>query len=328
MKYRIVEAEKDAELIASLGCLASILEVYGYPKPGNVHRFADYEEKTMLHFLTASVALFPPLTKAARTGNLIQNAKIPPSEAKIGARILECVKSKTRWGVEQNTNLGVVLLLVPLVIAAGASQRIENNSFVSDLRLRLRQILESSKSEDVISVGRAIALANPSGLGTSTELDVSSKSFESEVSERNVTLVDLFEPAKTHDLIAREYVTGFQITFEISNPFISQMEERFCLEKRTVLLFLHLMTSYLDSHIVRNQGVSVAEEIQKEIKTLGTPECLLKDSEQLWQFDERLRQRKLNPGTTADLTAAGLFVNLLDQIQRPNFEGFDFCLPF
>ncbi|MFW9915208.1 MAG: triphosphoribosyl-dephospho-CoA synthase [Candidatus Thorarchaeota archaeon] len=318
---------KGAEFIASLACFSSTLESYGYPKPGNVHRFADAEDTTLLHFLASSVAIFPPLIQAGKVGRRIGKAEIPASDAEIGLRTLECVKSTREWGVHQNTNLGIILLLVPLVIAAGAALGEIHDHSKKNLRSWLKRILESSGPSDAIYVGQAIALASPSGLGTASKFDIRLKEFESEIKADEATLIDLFTPAGKIDLIASEYITNFQITFEDSVPFITKLEKGFCLEERNVLLFLHLLSSYIDSHIARNKGEAMAKAIRQEMKDLGTPEKLLANPDLLWNFDQRLQHQKINPGTIADLTAAGLFVSMLNKFQEPDFEGLDFCQP-
>ncbi|MHA2270584.1 MAG: triphosphoribosyl-dephospho-CoA synthase [Candidatus Hodarchaeales archaeon] len=327
MSHTSSQAGKGAELIASLACFSSILESYGYPKPGNVHRFADAEDTTLLHFLASSVAIFSPLIRAGKVGRRIGKAEIPPSNAEIGLRTLECVKSTREWGIRQNTNLGIILLLVPLVIAAGATLGEIHDPSKKDLRSWLKYILENSAPSDAIYVGQAIALVNPSGLGTVSKFDVRLKEFESEIKANKATLIELFAPARKNDLIASEYFTNFQITFEDSVPFITKLEKAFCLEERNVMLFLHLLSTYTDSHVARNKGEASAKAIRQEIKDLGTPESLLANPDLLWKFDQRLRHRKINPGTIADLTAAGLFVSMLNRFQKPDFEGLDFCQP-
>ncbi|MFQ5978955.1 MAG: triphosphoribosyl-dephospho-CoA synthase [Candidatus Heimdallarchaeota archaeon] len=324
MTYLPDQTGKGPEQIASLGCLASILEVYGYPKPGNVHRFADAEDTTMLHFLASSIAIFSPLVRAGKVGDRIGKTEIPPNDAEIGSIILACMKNVRKWGIYQNTNLGIVLLLVPLAIAAGAAHGKMHRYSIEDLRYWLEQILENSTFEDAICVSKAIALANPSGLGTSSKFDIHSESLEAELKSSNATLLDLFTPAKSRDLIASEYTTSFHITFKDSAPFVTKLDNHFCLEERTVLLFLHLLSSYPDSHILRNKGYSVAEKIRADSENFGTPESLLEEPARLWEFDRILRQNSINPGTIADLTAAGLFVSLLDLFQRPDFNGLDF----
>ena len=68
-------------------------------KPGNVHRYCDFEDSTYLDYLLSAAALAPVLDRAA--------------DRRIGETILDAVRA-TRRVTRSNTNLGIVLLLTPL----------------------------------------------------------------------------------------------------------------------------------------------------------------------------------------------------------------------
>ena len=69
------------------------------PKPGNVHRGADFEDVTYVDFVQSAVVVGPILERAAELG--------------VGRTVLEAVRA-TREAVGTNTNLGTLLLLAPL----------------------------------------------------------------------------------------------------------------------------------------------------------------------------------------------------------------------
>ncbi len=81
--------------------LACLLEVAA-PKPGNVHRGADFEDATLEDFLASAVVL----------GQLIDEF----AEAPLGETIRTAVE-RTKIATGTNTNLGIVLLIVPLAKA-------------------------------------------------------------------------------------------------------------------------------------------------------------------------------------------------------------------
>ena len=85
-----------------LATLASLLEVSA-PKPGNVHRGADFEGCTFGDFVLSAVVLGDSIDLTQNDG--------------FGETILDAVQS-TRAIVGTNTNLGIVLLLVPLAKCA------------------------------------------------------------------------------------------------------------------------------------------------------------------------------------------------------------------
>ena len=69
------------------------------PKPGNVHRGADFRGHHVQDFAASAVALGPIMERAL--------------EQPLGHTVLEAVEA-TRQVAGTNTNLGIILLLVPL----------------------------------------------------------------------------------------------------------------------------------------------------------------------------------------------------------------------
>jgi triphosphoribosyl-dephospho-CoA synthase len=89
----------------------------------------------------------------------------------------------------------------------------------------------------------------------------------------------------------------------------------------TTAVYLGFLASIPDTLIARKFGTEPAEEVRREAQsllrmaeTLG-PEALLP---KLSAFDRSLKERGLNPGTSADLTVATLFASAL---QAPAAEG-------
>src|SRR5947199_1575614 len=68
-------------------------------KPGNVHRYRDFEDVTYLDFLTSAAAIAPEMEIA--------------SHRRVGETVLAAVRA-TRLMTQTNTNLGIILLLAPL----------------------------------------------------------------------------------------------------------------------------------------------------------------------------------------------------------------------
>ena len=56
--------------------LAILFEVSGYPKPGNIHRTADFSETTFEHYLASAVAIEPSFRKAAEQGTKFWKKKL------------------------------------------------------------------------------------------------------------------------------------------------------------------------------------------------------------------------------------------------------------
>ncbi len=58
----------DPELIAKIAQIASVLEVSGHPKPGNVHRTQDVDDMVFEDFLISGVVIGDLMKKAAERG--------------------------------------------------------------------------------------------------------------------------------------------------------------------------------------------------------------------------------------------------------------------
>lgn len=256
------------------------------PKPGNVHRFAADRRKTVTAFLRSAEAAAPALAM---------------SGARIGARILAAVEA-TAAAVGTNTNLGIILLCAPLAAAAEARP--------ADLRAGLIGLLGCLDIEDARLAFRAIVLAAPGGLGGAERHDVHAPA--------TATLGQAMAEAAGRDRIASQYATGFQDVFA-AEPALRCALSGFA-EPRwaTLAVYLGFLAAFPDTHVVREHGIAVAESIRltakrfrDRLEATGDPAELLTD---LLQWDELLKDRGHNPGTSADLTVATLFVSRLRNI--------------
>ena len=99
--------------------LASLLEVAGTPKPGNVHRTADFTDTRFEHFLAGSIVLGRSLRLAAKKGIMIAEKKEKPSDIGIGELIYKTVYDTLNCHNGGNTHLGISLLFIPIAVAAG-----------------------------------------------------------------------------------------------------------------------------------------------------------------------------------------------------------------
>ena len=269
---------------------ACLLEVTA-PKPGNVHRGADFQDMAFGDFLASAMAIAPAMDAA------------PPR--KLGDTILSAIRA-TRNVVATNTNLGTVLLLAPM-----ASVPRQN-----DIRQGVANFLEHCSAQDARQVYAAIRLAEPGGLGRVTQYDIASDVPDD--------LLTAMSAAAEHDLVARQYVNGFCEVLDVSVAGMVQ-EWELCgsLTQAIIHTHLRLMSEFPDSLIARKCGDKIAQESARHATSV-LKKIQLKD--EFWNavadFDFWLRAdgNRRNPGTTADLIAAGLFVALRDQLITPPFR--------
>jgi triphosphoribosyl-dephospho-CoA synthase len=271
--------------VAAAGQLACLLEVSA-PKPGNVSPERHFHDTRYEDFLASAVAIGPALAQA--------------HAQPLGATIRQAVEDTLRW-TRSNTNLGIVLLLAPL--ARAALRKAEN------LRAGLHQVLNETTVADASEVYAAIRRARPGGLGRSPSEDVAGAP--------SVTLREAMGLAAERDAIAREYVTDFALTFETGVPALLQARrEGLAWTDAVVETYLTLLETGPDTHISRKLGAEVAATISRraaEVRRAGGTRSA-GGRAALAQLDRELRdaRNRRNPGSTADLTCAALFVVILE----------------
>lgn len=276
-----------ADEVAWAAQIASLLEVNA-PKPGNVTRLHNFQDCSFGDFLVSAVALGPAFREA--------------SQAPVGMTILRAVKDTHRL-VATNTNLGMTLLLAPLAKAAGLGHP-------GGLRAAVLAVLAALTVDDARLAYEAIRLADPAGLGQVESGDVHKANID-------ITLLDAMKLAQDRDAVAKEYVTGFEFTFELGYAALRQLWQQGCGVSQAILqTFLTILAQVPDSLIARKNGLAVAEHVSDLAKGVLERGGIFTDRgrRDLQELDHTLRdqQHRLNPGTTADLTTAALFVLLTE----------------
>jgi len=282
--------------LSSLATIACLLEASA-PKPGNVSPGRPFRDMCHADFVASAVAAGPELGRAA--------------QRPLGETILAAVRATGRW-TGANTNLGIILLLAPLARAAGQAG--------ATLRDRVAAVLRATTVADARAAYDAIRQARPAGMGTTESQDLAA--------EPTVTLLEAMRLAQKRDLIAREYATDFGLTFECGHPALHDARAAgLGWEDAIVETFLALLAREPDTLVARKLGASAAEAISHRasgVLRLGgvrTPE----GRAALAAFDGDLRdaQNSRNPGTTADLTAAAVFVTLVEDGWSPDRSRMD-----
>jgi triphosphoribosyl-dephospho-CoA synthase len=210
--------------------------------------------------------------------------------------------SATRRVVPTNTHLGVALLLAPLA-AAWNSRR------GSQLRARVQRVLAGLGIADARWAYRAIRQARPGGLGRAAEADVRSTP--------RITLRQAMALAADRDTIAREYTRDFAVTFTVGVPALRRaIASGLSVLEAIAHAHLELLAVVPDSLIARKRGPSVAEAVSARARDVLRRGGRHTRSGRVAAagLDRWLRRdgNRLNPGTSADLIAASLFVCLLE----------------
>ena len=296
--------------------LATLLEVSAHPKPGNVHRTADFDDTKYEHFLASAVAIGHALRDASARGAQVSSGKINFEQVGIGRIVLDAVSAMMSWQHGGNTLLGSILLLTPISVAAGYVWSRPSPS-AEKLRNALSEVTRSSTAQDAVLVYDAIRASKAGGLGSVDRFDVKDDASRAEIVRSGISLLEIFRLSSPYDSISSEWVSDFKITFELGLPFfVRETREGSNCNDATVHVFLKILSTVPDTLIARKAGVDVAQEILRLAEEVLSAGGLRSEAgiEKLEQLDRKLRSsgRGLNPGTTADLTASSLAVAILD----------------
>jgi triphosphoribosyl-dephospho-CoA synthase len=266
-------------------------------KPGNVSVLSPGHGMSAADFLRSAEAAVEPLVAEG---------------AGVGERIEGAVRA-TRALVHCNTNLGIVLLAAPL---AAAWER-EPEGDEPALRRSLDAVLATLDVDDARAAFRAIAHAQPAGLGDAPREDVHALP--------TLSLRDAMALAADRDRIAAQYAHRFadvrdaglsawrEATAPGARPGRPGNPERAAVQR----VYLEFLASALDSHIVRKHGPALAQSVMAEAlpwRIRARAGEVLEDDPAFVAWDATLKARGLNPGTSADLTVAvALLAALLDR---------------
>ncbi|MFA9517824.1 triphosphoribosyl-dephospho-CoA synthase [Halopenitus sp. H-Gu1] len=287
--------------------LALLLEVAGTPKPGNVDRERDLEDLRFEHFLAGAIGAGDGLRRAERGGT-------------VGIAFERAVAGMSRQS-GGNTQFGCLLLLTPLVSAAASGDLTSAG---------VERIVERTTAEDAVRFYRAfehvdVSVAEPPA--DADDLDVRrGAAAEPALRDRDLTLADVMalsaEPPsgdtadvdsgedietgrdsgdRIPDGNAIEWTTGFERTFEAAESI--RIDEG-PIGDRAARAFLRILADRPDTLVATTHGSDVARVVSRRAAAIGD------DLHAAEALAEAFRDERINPGTTADLTAAALFVAL------------------
>ena len=273
-------------------------------KPGNVSVLSPGHGMDAALFIASARAAAPALCARG---------------APVGMRIERAMAAT--WAVAGcNTNLGILLLCAP--IAAAVERRPEARSAAA-LARAIESVLADLDREDARAAYRAIVQAMPAGLGTAPQEDVRT--------EPGVNLRAAMGLAAERDRIARQYRDGFEELFDQIGSLTgadlapaAMCPASVAPDPTTVVavqrIYLSLLSNEPDSHIVRKHGEAVAHSVMRSAaawyERLYAREdsgAGAEDDPGFAAWDQSLKRRGINPGTTADLTVAALMLAALSR---------------
>ena len=266
---------------AERAALALLLEVAGTPKPGNVDRRRDHEGLRFEHFLAGAVGAGDGLRAAAvgePVGSAFETAVAGMSEQEGG-----------------NTQFGCLLLLVPLVRAASRDRLTRDG---------VREVCEATTVADAAGFYRAfehvdVALADPPEGMDALDARRGSDAIP-ELETRGLSLYDVMERSDG-DGNAAEWTSGFPRTFREAERIRADDGP---VPDRASRAFIRLLAGRVDGFVRDTVGPEAAREATRRAQ------ACLRGAEDPERLADEFVERDINPGTTADITCAALYVAL------------------
>jgi triphosphoribosyl-dephospho-CoA synthase len=268
--------------VAANAQLALLLEVTGTPKPGNVDRHHDYDDLRFEHFVAGGVGARRGLELAAdgeRLGRVFERAVAGMSRQAAG-----------------NTQFGALLVLVPLVRAAAEGELSGERAGEFARETTVADAADFYRAFDHVDVA---VDDPPEGMDA---LDVRrGADAVPAIEDRGVTLYDVMVESAEIDGIAREWTGEFARSFGAADRLL---ELDGSVPDRAARVFLELLAEEPDTFVATQHDRQTAREATERAA------AALANGGDPWALANEFVAEGVNPGTTADLTAAALFVAL------------------
>ncbi len=296
--------------------LASLLELSGWPKPGNIHRTKDFHDTRFEHFLAGISAIQPNFRELCEhTYKNLEDENNNFNFIKLGKFFEESSRNMMKWQRGGNVLFGHILILAPLVAAATICLKTNKISY-KDFKYNINKVINNASVDDAVRFYNAIRISNPGGLGKIEEYDVYDENSIEKIHKNKISLKKICEIFKEEDLICLEYFTGFNIILNEGLTYYFEVFNQFNdINITTVNTYFKILSKYPDTLIIKKSGLEAALMVSnsaKEILNLGgiSSEKGLGLSKEL---DVLLQEKegKMNPGTTADIVAGIIFCALI-----------------
>ena len=268
--------------------LACLLEVAA-PKPGNVHPTAAFPDLSHDDFVAAAIAIGPIFQRAA--------------QRPLGRVILEAVRESRRV-TRSNANLGMILVIAPLAaVPADAWATAAEDACLTLVAAATAARLARLDAADAAAVWLAIGEAGAGGLVAAPQHDLAGPPPDD--------ILAAMRLAAGHDSIAALWANGYG---EGLMPLIADLATALATlgdwRRAIVDAFLRQLARTPDSLIRRRHGDTVAAAVSARAAAVVSSDPADRPGAEA-AFDRSLRgPQRINPGTTADLIAAAVYILL------------------
>lgn len=300
------------KLVDSLS-LSIILEASAYPKPGNVHRTRDRKGLRYEAFLATGVLASKYFERGIKRGYKGLGRIV------VGDLVYGLVREVIDNLKSTNTCLGSSLILSTMSVAIGTL--CYRGEFRFDkIGEAVREVIGKTTVYDSIYYYKAVRKASPSYLRpgdyTGEYVNIWDPRYKKKLLEKNHRLFDVLVYSSRIDIVADEVISGLSRGFEAELFLRSRLEDHGDLNKAIVETYLYLLSRNNDTVVYLKHGLDTSREVSNIAKRV-LEEVLNKREDWVYvvsAFDDELQSRRINPGSTADLTAEVIALYLIKNI--------------
>ncbi|MDR1019794.1 MAG: triphosphoribosyl-dephospho-CoA synthase [Synergistaceae bacterium] len=277
-------------MVAELACFIEVI----CPKPGNIGPGKPYGQINEMSLLVSAMGFSEAFRDA---------------EAPLG-RVVTRAAQASKNLVGRETSRGTILLLSPLVKAAHEIRKKKGHLLApraSDFRAAAGDILSDIKDWDASSILDIFRSAQTTPGG--------SENSGSDGMDDGLPLAESMKGAMSGDSVAREYATGYEITFGITVPCLETLWNKGHALKRSIQqTALVLLSEVPDTEIARHFGedesIGASEMAGRAVMSGGYFSAEGRRVIKALRAHLEDPEKPMPPTATADLTAAGVFVFL------------------
>ncbi len=314
--------------IAQCAVLAHDLLYATELKPGAASFSSEFEDTKTVHFLAGGIGLFTPIFELAKRGILVAQNLLWYDDTELGFLIEASLRQSKAWyRAPGNTILGTLIMFAPLTVGMANSYAMEGMKVSSQLDLEVvtgiaEQFLKNSSTEDCVMLTKTLNdHVSKSVLHSDKEEDDFNSFIETYKHERT-NLYEFTKFYESRDLIFSELANRYQISLKYGYPtFMKVYEESADFQKSIAQTFLTLLAEKKDTHLAKRFGNEIASEVNNQAKKIVKSGGIftdegLKKTEELDHYMKTSREKRINAGSIADLTATTIFIALI-QGYRP-----------
>lgn len=300
--------------------LAASLQVAAHVKPGNVHRYHDFRETRLEHYLSSAVLLNNPIVELATRGILTERELIDIDEVDMGWIIAEAAKENAKWHHGGMTNLGMLFLYSPIALAAGfmlseADQNLNSINF-KELPKIAMDFLDNTTPEDTVNVITMLYHLKTEVYPMSNIIGISLPESITDVLEEEINLLEFFKVNSKKNLIFDQIQKSYSDIFSIGfSAFEEALNESLTMIDAISHTYITLLSTNLDSLVYRKYGKDEALKIMQKAKNIMDNGGFLTSKGRIltYELDKYLQRpdSTINPGAMADLTSTVTFLATL-----------------